>query len=116
MTQTSTAPAAAPAVRTRPRWWAAALSGLVSGAVTVGVAELLAAVLTVTGLAGGQPSPVISVGDAFVDRTPGFLKDFAVRTFGEQDKAVLLSSIGLVLVVLAVAAGLAAARRLVVGL
>ncbi|GAA4358221.1 molybdopterin-dependent oxidoreductase [Angustibacter luteus] len=116
MTATQTAPPAPAAERTHPRWWAAALSGLVAGAVTVGLAELLAAVLTVTGLAGGQPSPVISVGDAFVDRTPGPLKDFAVRTFGENDKLVLLGSIGLVLVVLALAAGIAAGRRLVVGL
>ncbi|GMA84996.1 hypothetical protein GCM10025868_02460 [Angustibacter aerolatus] len=56
------------------------------------------------------------MGGAFVDRTPGALKDFAIRTFGEHDKQVLLGSIGLVLVVLAVVAGVLAARRLVVGL
>ncbi|GAB3675511.1 molybdopterin-dependent oxidoreductase [Angustibacter aerolatus] len=92
-----------------------ALAGLVAGGVTVGVAELLAALLSLFGL-GGQASPVIAVGGAFVDRTPGALKDFAIRTFGEHDKQVLLGSIGLVLVVLAVVAGVLAARRLVVGL
>ncbi len=100
----------------RAPWSLAALAGLVAGAVTVGVAELLAAVLTVAGIGGGQGSPVLGVGDAFVDRTPGPLKDFAVRTFGENDKLVLLASIGVVLVLLAVLAGLLAKRRMEAGL
>ncbi|GAB3593090.1 sulfite oxidase [Angustibacter peucedani] len=105
-----------PADRARPAWWLAALAGLVAGAVTVGVGELLAALMLVTGFGSGQGSPVLAVGDAFVDRTPGPLKDFAVRTFGENDKLVLLASIGAVLVVLALAAGLVARRRLEAGL
>ncbi len=91
------------------------LAGLLAGAVTIGVAELLAALLVRLGSAG-KASPVIAVGDAFVDRTPGWLKDFAVSTFGANDKVVLLASIGVVLAVLAVVAGLLARVRLALGL
>jgi DMSO/TMAO reductase YedYZ molybdopterin-dependent catalytic subunit len=105
----STAPARAP-------FWMAGLAGLVAGAVTVGVASLLAALLKLTGHGTDTASPVIAVGGAFIDRTPGPLKDYAIRTFGSNDKLVLLSSIAVVLVVLAVVAGLLAARRLLLGL
>jgi DMSO/TMAO reductase YedYZ molybdopterin-dependent catalytic subunit len=59
---------------------------------------------------------VVAVGGAFVDRTPAWLKDFAVATFGTADKAVLLSGIFVVLVVAAAAAGVLAARRRTLGL
>ena len=94
----------------------AALAGLLAGALTVGAAELLAALLVRFGVGGGQASPVVAVGDAFVDRTPGWLKDVAIRTFGSNDKVVLLASVGVVLAVLAVVAGLAARRRLEAGI
>src|SRR6476469_893246 len=99
------------ATSSRPSVPLAALAGLLAGAVTVGVAELLAAVLSAVGAGSGQGSPVLAVGDAFVDRTPGWLKDFAISTFGSHDKQVLLLSIGVVLAVLAVVAGVLARRR-----
>jgi DMSO/TMAO reductase YedYZ molybdopterin-dependent catalytic subunit len=88
-----------------------ALAGLAAGAVTIAVAELLAALLDAAGLGSGQGSPVLGVGDAAVDRTPGWLKDFAISTFGAHDKLVLLVSIGVVLAVLAAAAGVVEGRR-----
>lgn len=54
-------------------------------------------------------SPVVAVGETFIDLTPGWLKDFAVSAFGTNDKLVLLLSMGVVIAALAVAAGLAAA-------
>ncbi len=96
---------------TRPPLALAALAGVLAGAVTVTVAELLAALLDAGGLGSGQGSPVLAVGDAVVDRTPGWLKDLAISTFGSNDKLVLLLSIGAVLVLLAAAAGVVAARR-----
>lgn len=69
----------------------AALAGTAAGA----------AVATLT----GGPSPVVAVGNAFVARTPGWLKDFAVRQFGEDDKAVLLAGTAVVLVLIAAGAG-----------
>jgi len=55
---------------------------MAAGALTLGVATLLATLMTTAGLAAGTPSPVFAVGGAFVDRTPPWLKDFAVATFG----------------------------------
>ena len=66
------------------RSWAATV-GVVAGVFTVGVATLLAALMTGAGLAGGTPSPVFAVGGAFIDRTPAWLKDFAIATFGTHD-------------------------------
>jgi DMSO/TMAO reductase YedYZ molybdopterin-dependent catalytic subunit len=90
--------------------------GLVAGAVTIGVAELAAALLVRTGRAGGTPSPVVAVGGAFIDRTPRWLKDFAVSAFGTDDKQVLLGGIAVVLALAAATAGVLAARRRVAGL
>jgi DMSO/TMAO reductase YedYZ molybdopterin-dependent catalytic subunit len=74
------------------------------------VAELLA------GLVGAQASPVVAVGGAAVDATPEWLKELAIRTFGEHDKLVLLAGVAAVLAGLAVAVGLVAARRPRLGL
>jgi DMSO/TMAO reductase YedYZ molybdopterin-dependent catalytic subunit len=71
------------------RGWAAA-AGMAAGATTVGVATLLAGLMTTTGFASGTPSPVFAVGGAFVDLTPPWLKDFAVSTFGTYDKSALI--------------------------
>ncbi|MGV9595783.1 molybdopterin-dependent oxidoreductase [Streptosporangium sandarakinum] len=90
--------------------WAAALIGLVTGAVAVGV-SLLAA-----GPVKASAFPVVAVGDAAVDLAPAGLKDFAIRTFGENDKPVLLAGILAVMAVLAVAVGVFAARDLRYGL
>ncbi|MEU6739110.1 molybdopterin-dependent oxidoreductase [Streptosporangium sandarakinum] len=90
--------------------WAAALIGLVTGAVAVGV-SLLAA-----GPVKASAFPVVAVGDAAVDLAPAGLKDFAIRAFGENDKPVLLAGILAVMAVLAIAVGVFAARDLRYGL
>ncbi|CAN5809816.1 sulfite oxidase [soil metagenome] len=79
--------------------------GVVSAGVALGVAHLLDAFV------GGESSPVVAVGLASIDRTPEWLKSFAIRTFGEQDKLVLLVGIGVVVVVLAVVLGIVSVRR-----
>ncbi|WP_347813856.1 molybdopterin-dependent oxidoreductase [Allobranchiibius sp. GilTou38] len=88
------------------RAWVAVLGGVAAGAVTIGVAELLAGLMERFGWSGGIPSPVIAVGEAFIDRTPPWLKDFAVNNFGTNDKAVLLAGIGVVLFLLSCLIGL----------
>ncbi|MGW3363000.1 molybdopterin-dependent oxidoreductase [Streptosporangium canum] len=90
--------------------WAAALIGLVSGAVAVGVSLLVA------GLVKASAFPVVAVGNAAVDLTPATLKDFAIRTFGENDKTVLLTGIFLVLAAIAAAVGVLAVRDIRYGL
>lgn len=90
--------------------WARALMGLVAGGVALGIAQLVAA------FAGAKSSPVVAVGDATIDLTPAPVKDFAIRTFGENDKTVLIA--GVLIVVLGVIApliGTLAVRRLAYG-
>ena len=94
----------------------AAVSGVLAGALTLGVATLLAGALSRISVSAGQPSPVIAVGGAFVDRTPLWLKNFAVSTFGTNDKQALFAGMVLVLVVVCAGVGVLAARRRTAGL
>ena len=94
----------------------AAVSGVLAGALTLGVASLLAGALSRISVSAGQPSPVIAVGGAFVDRTPLWLKNFAVSTFGTNDKQALFAGMALVLVVVCAGVGVLAARRRTAGL
>ncbi|WP_426566148.1 molybdopterin-dependent oxidoreductase [Angustibacter sp. McL0619] len=105
----------APRPRSATIWWPA-LTGVVAGALTIAVAELIAALLVRTGHTHGTPSPVVALGQAFIDRTPPWLKDFAVSTFGTHDKTALLTSIAVVVTVVAAVAGIVAARNRLIGL
>ena len=84
---------------------AGAAIGVLAAAVALGVAELLAAVF------GPGSSPIVAVGGAAVDASPEWLKSFAIRTFGANDKVVLLIGIGVVLVVVVSLLGAASGRR-----
>ncbi|GIH90128.1 molybdopterin-dependent oxidoreductase [Planobispora siamensis] len=86
--------------------WAAALVGLVTGAVALGVSWLVAGVVKASAF------PVLTVGDAVVDLSPSWLKDWAIRTFGEADKAVLISGVSVVLAAFAAGIGVLAFRDL----
>ena len=87
-----------------------ALAGLLTGAVAVGVGQLVA------GLASPGASPVVAVGQLQIDFTPPALKNFAIRAFGSHDKLVLVSGILLVLALFAAGLGILAMRRLRYGL
>ena len=87
-----------------------ALAGLLSAAVALGVAELVA------GITGPLSSPVIAVGGVAINLTPVPLKDFAIAHFGSNDKNVLLAGIVVQLAVFAAVIGIAAVRWLWVGL
>ena len=87
-----------------------AVVGLLAACVALGTAELAAAAY------GPGSSPLIAVGGAFIDATPEFLKSFAIRTFGENDKLVLLLGMGAVLALAAAALGVASIRRANVGI
>ncbi|HEY8654048.1 MAG TPA: molybdopterin-dependent oxidoreductase [Dermatophilaceae bacterium] len=97
------------------RSWSA-LVGIVAGALTLGVAELLAGLMTRTGLATGTPSPVVAVGGVFVDHTPPWLKNFAVSTFGTNDKLALFIGMAVVLTAACAVMGVLGARRQTAGL
>ncbi|WP_245973933.1 molybdopterin-dependent oxidoreductase [Thermomonospora umbrina] len=96
-------------VRIADRWWAA-LAGVLAAAVGLGAAELAAA------LAGqAATAPILALGSAGIDVTPQGLKAWAIRTFGDNDKAVLLASLGAGATVVAALAGLLARRHRTAG-
>ncbi|MBA3364001.1 MAG: molybdopterin-binding protein, partial [Actinobacteria bacterium] len=84
---------------------AGAAIGVLAAGVALGAAELLAA------LFGPGSSPIVAVGGAAVDASPEWLKSFAIRTFGEQDKVALLIGIGVVLTIVVAVLGAASVRR-----
>lgn len=84
---------------------ARAVSGILAAGVTLGVGVLVAAVV------GTASSPWLAVGGAVVDHSPFAVREFAIDTFGTHDKLALFIGMGLIIVVLAVIAGLAETRR-----
>ena len=66
--------------------WVGAAIGLIAGGLAIGVAHLVA------GIVNPQASPVITIGKAVIDATPEWLKRWAIRTFGQNDKAVLVAA------------------------
>ena len=72
--------------------------------------------LTAVGASGGQPAPIAAVSGAFIDRTPAWLKDFAIATFGTNDKRALLVGTVVVLALVCAAIGVLARRRLTLAL
>ena len=86
----------------------AALAGLGSGALAVGVGMLVARIVDVI-------SPIDAVGAAFIDHTPAWLKDLAIEWFGTNDKRALRVGIFVVLALAAAAAGWLAVRRRWIG-
>ena len=85
-----------------------AQAGIVAAGVAVGVGHLVAA------LVNPVASPLLAVGSALIDAAPTPAKEFAVRTFGTNDKPILVSSIGVVLVVFGALAGARALNERVV--
>lgn len=77
----------------------AAFAGVVTGGVLLAVAELVALAVARTA------SPVLALGAFIVDIVPRPLKEFAIETFGENDKVFLLASVGAAVVVAAAIAG-----------
>jgi DMSO/TMAO reductase YedYZ molybdopterin-dependent catalytic subunit len=82
--------------------------GAVVGVVSIGAA--VAAGQLVAGFVGTEASPYLAVGNFVVDHTPAWLKDFAVQNFGGNDKTVLLSVMGVVLLVFGALAGVLSRR------
>ncbi len=76
-----------------------AVTGLLAAAVGIGVATLDAAFV------GPQSSPVIVMGDAFIDRMPAALKTMAVDHFGQHGRTVLLLGMYVMIAIVAMAIG-----------
>lgn len=77
----------------------AALAGVVGAAVFLAVAELAALVVA------RESSPILAVGSFVIDVVPQPIKEFAISTFGDQDKLVLLGSLGVAVVIASAIAG-----------
>ncbi|MFI0485446.1 molybdopterin-dependent oxidoreductase [Actinomadura sp. 9N215] len=92
------------------RWVTAALRGLLAAAAAMGTAELVAGAL-----GRATASPLLAVGAGFIDLTPAWLKDFAIRRFGENDKTVLLAGLGAGVAAAAMGVGLLGRKRLIRG-
>ena len=71
----------------------------------------LAAAELLAGLVDRFRSPVTVVGDRVVDAVPAPVKDWAIRTFGTSDKAVLVGGTLILLALAAAAVGVVAVRR-----
>ena len=62
-----------------------AVAGLLAAGTALGVGQFVA------GLTGASGSPVVAVGELQIDFTPPWLKNFAISTFGANDKLALIS-------------------------
>ena len=87
-----------------PARWQGPVLGLLATGAGLAVAEL------VVGLVDGSSSPVVPVGQVFIDWVPKPLKDWAIETFGTNDKVVLVVGALVVLLGLGIAVGVLAMR------
>ncbi|WP_421120357.1 molybdopterin-dependent oxidoreductase [Aquihabitans daechungensis] len=93
----------------RPSVWRTGLAGLLAAALALAVGELVA------GLSSQLTSPVISVGNRVVDAVPRQVKDFAIETFGTNDKKALLIGIYSFAALFGLVLGVLAGRKFVFG-
>ena len=90
--------------RRRENLWAA-LVGLLAAGVTLAIAELGALLLA------PASSPLLAVGSLVIDLVPAWVKSLVISLFGTDDKAVLLITLGVLVVALAAGIGILEYRR-----
>jgi DMSO/TMAO reductase YedYZ molybdopterin-dependent catalytic subunit len=98
-----TTPSRPPAVR-------AAATGMLAVVAALGAGHLVAGLLLTPGA-----SPFYAVGNAAIDRTPGAVKDFAIRNFETNDKPALLIGMAVVLALVGIVIGLIGRRSALPG-
>ena len=81
-----------------------AVTGFLAAAVAIGVTILAAAFVR------PQVSPIVAVGNVFIDRTPTSLKNLAVTHFGQHGRTVLLLGMYVIIALLATALGVLTRR------
>lgn len=94
----------------RERSGRAAASGVATAAFGLALGELYAATRP------AAASPIITVGNAVVDRVPVGLKNLAISLFGVHDKLALLIGMGATIALAAAMLGVVTARRRSIGL
>ena len=90
----------------RPGVAVAGLVGVIAMGLAIGIAELLAAFGEWIGIFTTPASPLNSLGQTFIQFTPEWLKEFAIRTFGENDKTALTAGMGITLFLVAIVIGI----------
>ena len=85
--------------------WRSAFAGLAAASAGVGVAEVVAVLLS------PRSSPLAASGALVIDLSPAWLKDAVIGLFGTADKIVIIVAVVLLVAVLAVFAGIAEARK-----
>ena len=86
-----------------------AIAGILTGAVAIGIGQL------VSGLTVSQGAPWAVVGEAAINLAPAPVKNFAISSFGSNDKNVLVLGILVILAIFAAVVGVLALRRLAYG-
>jgi len=94
-------------VRAGAAW--GAVCGVLAAAVAIGIAQLFA------GVSIPGASPVIAVGQVAINLTPLPVKNWAISTFGADDKNALLTGVVVVVFLYAIVVGIVAMRRLLFG-
>lgn len=84
----------------------AAVAGVVASGVFLGLADLIARLFAPTS------SPLVALGNTVIELSPPALQDFAISTFGSNNKLVLFLSMAVGGAVLAAGIGILAGRRL----
>jgi DMSO/TMAO reductase YedYZ molybdopterin-dependent catalytic subunit len=82
---------------------------VLAAAVAIGIAQLVA------GVSIPNASPVIAVGQVAINLTPLPVKNWAISTFGSNDKNALLTGVVAVVFLYAIVVGVVAMRRLSYG-
>ncbi len=85
---------------------ASAAVGVVAVGLALGGAELLSALGRWAGVLGASSSPIVALGQTFIQFTPEWLKELAIRTFGEHDKDALTAGMLLTVLIVALVVGL----------
>jgi DMSO/TMAO reductase YedYZ molybdopterin-dependent catalytic subunit len=81
-----------------------AVAGLLAAFAGVGAAEGVATVI-------GGPSPVVAVGTWAIDTSPAWLREWAIRNFGVDDKQVLVTGMLVTIALLGALAGVIGVTR-----
>src|SRR5690242_15116380 len=90
--------------------WFGALAGIGAAVTALGVGELVAAAVS------SRSAPLVAVGGVVVDNVPESAKEFAISIFGTNDKLALQVGTVIILIIFAGLIGMAALRRLWLGL
>ncbi|WP_228726015.1 molybdopterin-dependent oxidoreductase [Prauserella sediminis] len=99
-----------PTAARRPGALRAMFASISAVAFALGIGHLT------SGLTQPNASPYLAVGNTAIDLTPEPVKQFAIRQFGDSDKLVLLGGMGVVILLLAVVAGVLSRRTATPGL